>query len=217
MDPAGEVDGAFDVDVEVAQQFPLRDQRRDQARALVDPFRSVRPVPQARGTGSARLGDPRGECMQQRSGIFAARQQRAGDAQAMRAAQYQQHALGADEMRCFVDQERAQGVAVAPHLLAALPKMNDQTTDEEVLRRLRESYNVYNYLGQTERAITFAEKVIQIDANDHAMRRALARLLISVHRYDEARRELNWCLRRFPDDQQLVALLAATNREQFQR
>ena len=110
--------GAFYVGVEVAQQLALGEQWRDQARALVDRVRPVGPVPQARGAGPACLREPRGDRMQQRPGIFAPRQQRVGDTQPVRADQHQQHALGAAEMHCFVDQRLVQGVAVAKRVQA---------------------------------------------------------------------------------------------------
>ncbi len=125
--------GAFDVGVEVAQQLALRDQWRDQARALVDRVRPVGSVPQARGAGPACLREPRGDRMEQRPGILALRQQRAGDAQAIRAAQHQQHALGAAEMRCFVDQRLVQGVAVAKRVQAQAGV--DQALNEFARRR----------------------------------------------------------------------------------
>ena len=71
--------------------------------------------------------------MEQRSGIFALRHQRAGDAQAIRAAQHQQHALGAAEMRCFVDQRLVQGVAVAKCVQAQAGV--DQALNELARRR----------------------------------------------------------------------------------
>ncbi len=71
--------------------------------------------------------------MEQRPGIFALRHQRAGDAQAIRAAQHQQHALGAAEMRCFVDQRLVQGVAVAKCVQAQAGV--DQALNEFARRR----------------------------------------------------------------------------------
>ena len=59
--------------------------------------------------------------------------QRAGDAQAIGADQHQQHALGAAEMRCCVDQRRVQGVAVAKCVQAQAGV--DQALNEFARRR----------------------------------------------------------------------------------
>jgi len=104
---------AFDVGVEVTKQFLLRDQWRDQARALVDRVRPCGSVSQAYGAGPACLGQPRGDGKEQRSGIVAVRQERARDAQAIRVDQHQQYALrAAQTYRCF-DQSLIQRVTVA--------------------------------------------------------------------------------------------------------
>jgi len=72
---------AFDVRVEVTQYLLLRDEWRDHTRALIDRFRPVRSVTQARGAGPARLRQPRGNGLQQCCGVFTPRHPRASNPQ----------------------------------------------------------------------------------------------------------------------------------------
>ena len=133
----------FDVGVEVAQRLLLRDQRCNQARALVARVRPFRPVPQARGAGPSCRLEPGGNGMQQRSSIFALRHQRAGDTQAVGAAQHQQNASGAGEMRCFVDQSPVQGVAVTK--CVQVQTSADQVVNELVRRHRRRGAPVVQF------------------------------------------------------------------------
>ena len=74
---------AVDVGVEVAQQPLLRDQRRDEARALVERVRAFGHVAQAGRARAARFVEPRRDRLQQRARVFARRQERAGDPRAL--------------------------------------------------------------------------------------------------------------------------------------
>ena len=101
---------ALDVGVDEAEQLALRDQRHDEAAALVE--RARRP----RGRGAAlalrvrRASSSQGVTARSRSASLSpVRQQRAGDLQAAwRSVEHQQHALGAGELGHLVDQELAQ-------------------------------------------------------------------------------------------------------------
>ncbi len=104
---------AFDVGVHVAQQFLPRDQRGDQARALVRRFLSRGPVAQARLAGVAGLNQPGRDGLEQCLRVLTAREQRPGRAQALRCLQQQQNALGAQELGRLVDQERMKIVLAA--------------------------------------------------------------------------------------------------------
>ena len=119
---------AVDVGIEIAEQLALRDQRRDQARALVDSLRRRR----ARGAGArtrpARFLEPRRHGLQQRLSVFAARHARAGELEACGRVQHEQHASGAQELGGFVDQERVQ-------LVGAAQRVHAQADVEQALER----------------------------------------------------------------------------------
>ena len=103
----------FDVGVEVADQFVLRDQRGDQARALIDRLGALGAVAQARGARAASLFEPRRHGLQKRLFIFATRHERAGESPALWRFEHQQHPFGAAEFGGFVDQELVQLVGAA--------------------------------------------------------------------------------------------------------
>ncbi len=135
---------AFDVGVDETEQAVLRHQRRDQARALVHRCGAFGAVAQAHGAGVARLGKPGLDGTQQRLRVFAARHQRAGDAQPVRTfIQHQQHALGATEFGHFVDQEivqlggAAQSVQAHAGVDQALERFDEVALDLQVRQPLR--------------------------------------------------------------------------------
>ena len=74
---------AFDVGVEGAELFVLRDQRHDEARALRAGFGAIGADAQTRGAAAAGLDEPGRDGRQQRLFVFASRQQRAGELQAV--------------------------------------------------------------------------------------------------------------------------------------
>ena len=113
-------EGAFDVAVQVAQQLALRNQRRNEATALVDRRSALGAVAQLDGARDAGLFEPRRDGAQQRGFALAARNQRAGEPQAFGRFQYQQHPLGARQFGGFVDQKLVQFVG-AIDLVQAQP------------------------------------------------------------------------------------------------
>ena len=102
-------EGAVDVGVEIAEQLALRDQRRDDARALRRARRRLPARAQARRAGAARLRratastHPAGRVASSPCGSSEPREP-AGRA----VVEHQQHALRAGELRGFVDQELVQ-------------------------------------------------------------------------------------------------------------
>ncbi len=106
-------EGAVEVGVEVAQQLPLRDQRRDDARPLLQFARALGAIRETDRTRPAHVHERRRDVPQQRLRILAARHERARQLQAVRRVQHQQHALGAAQFRRFVDQEIVQFVGAA--------------------------------------------------------------------------------------------------------
>jgi hypothetical protein len=88
-------EGAFDVAVQVAQQLALRDQRRDEATALVDRLGSLGTMAQAHRARQVRGFEPGRDGLQQRGFALAPWKQRAGELEALGRFQDQQHPLGA--------------------------------------------------------------------------------------------------------------------------
>ena len=101
-------EGAFDVGIHMAQQLALRHQRRHQARALILLRRALGAVAQAWLARGGGVVQPGRHGLQQRCGVLAGGQQRAGDVPRAGAFQHQQHALGAAEFGELVDQEVVQ-------------------------------------------------------------------------------------------------------------
>ncbi len=97
-----------DVRVEIAQQLFLRDQRRDDPRALLQLRCAFRAIHQADGARAAHVSQFRRDVGQQQLRIFAARNQGTREMQSVGRLQDQQHAFGTRKFRRFVDQELVQ-------------------------------------------------------------------------------------------------------------
>ena len=105
----------------------------DISKFLASHYRQIAQILRAESRTLSAWIEVEGDGMQQRSGIFVLRYERAGNAQTIGADQHQQHALGATEMRGFVDQRRVQRVAVAKCLQAQAGV--DQAFNEPAGRR----------------------------------------------------------------------------------
>ncbi len=81
---------AVDVDVDGAEQHAPVDQRRDDARALLDGRRALRTVAQTRAPAAPRLVDPGRDRCAQLGGVFAGGQLRGGDAETFGAVEQEQ-------------------------------------------------------------------------------------------------------------------------------
>ena len=81
---------AVDVDVEGAEQHAPVEQRRDDARALLDGRRALRTVAQARAAAAPRLVDPGRDRRAQLGGVFTGGQLRGGDAETFGAVEQEQ-------------------------------------------------------------------------------------------------------------------------------
>ena len=115
---------AVDVGIEVAQDLPLRDQRRDDPRALLELGRAVGVVRQAHRARAAHLRQRGRDVSQQRLRILAAWDERARELRAIGRLQHQQHALGAGKLGRFVDQEFVQ-LGRAAQLVQAQPGVDE--------------------------------------------------------------------------------------------
>ena len=150
-------EGAFDVGIHVAEQLALCHQRRYQARALVFLRRVLGAVAQARLARGGGFVQPRRHRLQQRGGVLAAGQQRAGDVARARAFQHQQHALGAAEFGELVDQEVVQRCLVAQLVKAqaavhqALEGVGQAAGQPQVFQALRVGHAAPRRFGQPGR------------------------------------------------------------------
>jgi hypothetical protein len=121
---------AVDIGIEIAEQLARRDQRSDQARALVGRRDSFGPMAQARRTRPARGLEPWRHGLQQDLFILAARHARARQHEARRLFQHEQHPCGTRELAGSVGQERVQ-------LRRAAQRVHAQADVEQALQRWR--------------------------------------------------------------------------------
>ena len=80
-----------------------------------------------------------------------------------------------------------------------------------------EAQAVYAFLQDTPNALKCAWRAVELEADNFAYRSALGTLLLRNQEYAAAARELQWCLRRKPDDPKLVEKLTAANRGTMQQ
>jgi len=79
----------------------------------------------------------------------------------------------------------------------------------------RKATRVYRDLGDLDRAVACAELAVQASPNSYAVRRELAMCFVAKKRYDEAIKQLQWCLSRNPDDSALRQALRLTRRDRW--
>jgi len=73
--------------------------------------------------------------------------------------------------------------------------------------------SVYDFLGDHQKALDCARSAVAQAPADFGRHRTLASALMSAGLYDEALRELQWCLSRKPGDQSLEGMLQTCSRE----
>lgn len=76
---------------------------------------------------------------------------------------------------------------------------------------------VHEFLGDVPRAVNCARQAVTQTPGDFGKHRTLATTLLKSGQYDEAVRELQWCLRRQPDDQNLKQMLQTASRARIAR
>jgi len=84
-------------------------------------------------------------------------------------------------------------------------------------RRWDQARAVHDFLGNAPRAVDCARQAVSQTPTDFGKRRTLATTLLKSGQYDEAVRELQWCLRRHPDDQNLKQMLQTASRARIAR
>ncbi len=80
-----------------------------------------------------------------------------------------------------------------------------------------ELQGLHAFLDDLPQAIQCARQAVALDGNNVTYRNTLGVLLLRHEDFAGATRELEWCLRRKPDDPTLVAQLTAANRGRLQR
>lgn len=110
-----------------------------------------------------------------------------------------------------------QARAVAGRYVAALETELPAQTGRAAADSWAQASAVYSFLGDTARAAACARRAVQHAPDDFDKHKTLALALLANRQYDEARRELTWCVSRAPDDANLQQLLATAAREQRSR
>jgi len=85
----------------------------------------------------------------------------------------------------------------------------------EAAAKWDEARSVYDFLGNQEKALDCARNAVAQAPDDFTKHRILASVLLSDCQYDEAIRELQWCLSRRPDDEGLQQMLQTASRERI--
>jgi O-antigen ligase/tetratricopeptide (TPR) repeat protein len=86
--------------------------------------------------------------------------------------------------------------------------MASQTTENDAVPLWLEMSNIYHDLRQDQKAVAILRRVVAVRPNEYAAVFSLGLRLIDVQQYAEARRHLEWCRLRRPDDTYVNQLLA---------
>jgi O-antigen ligase/tetratricopeptide (TPR) repeat protein len=110
----------------------------------------------------------------------------------------------------------ADAQVVAGHLVDKL-QAELRTVDGDAAAKWFELQGVYVFLQDSPAAVLSAQRAVELESGNVDYRRALGTLLLQNEDFSAAVEQLQWCLRRDPDNPALQKQLADANRGSLQR
>jgi tetratricopeptide (TPR) repeat protein len=131
---------------------------------------------------------------------------------------FQPGLLGLGELYYFYrnTQRQPEAVLTGRYFAEALCRRAETEAESSTAaNRLCEAQSVYDFLGDLPQAVACQRRAVAEAPDNYQMRAMLGSLLLRSRQFDEAAEQLQWCLHRQPDDQQVITLLAQVNRDRL--
>jgi tetratricopeptide (TPR) repeat protein len=102
-----------------------------------------------------------------------------------------------------VAERREDALFITQHWVKRLEKESSSMPMLKAANHWHLAAAAFAWLGQSKPALNCEQRAVQLAPRDTGMRRSLAIFLMENHEYDAAIDQLNWCLRRNPENQEL--------------
>ncbi len=101
--------------------------------------------------------------------------------------------------------------------VGALEEQAKQQSGSAAAQQWKQAYAVHRFLENDKAALRCIRRAAKATPIDVGVRRALAEMLIAAEQFDEAIREIEWCMRRTPKDDSLRKLHVDAHRQRLAR